>query len=129
MGGNKMKTKNIYKGPVRKIVVSKLEINDGMLQLAEYETPVVKKDALFYRGLFNEFISFDCNTILPDKEEAIDHVKELIELLQARKAPFPSCDFVNESEIKFSHQVSKQEFKTLKKEYKEIRRMKRQKRK
>lgn len=115
--------KNIYKGPMRTLRISHLEINNGAIRTLQYNTPVVK-ELLFYRGLFNSFISFDYETIMPDKNEAADFVKRIIIEGNWTKAPYPTCSFVNPGEVKFSHTISNKEFKQLKKEYRKQRRIK-----
>ena len=109
--------KNIYTGPLRSLCVSKLEINDGTIELLEYNTPVVK-EILFYRGHMNSFISFDFETIMPDKLEAMDFVKRMALENNMTEGPYPGCAFVNPNEITYSHEVDRKEFKQLKKQYK-----------
>lgn len=115
--------KNIYKGPLRTIRISHLEVSDGAIKTLKYNTPVLK-DILFYHGLFNSFISFDYETIMPDKNEALDFVKRIITEGNITHEPYPTCSFVNPTEIQLSHTVSKKDFKELKKEYKKQRRIK-----
>ena len=60
-GGQFMK--NIFKGPVRKVVVSKLEVKNGIHRLADYETPIIKEDILFY--VSGQVISFySCDRVV-----------------------------------------------------------------
>ena len=113
--------KNIYKGPLRKLVVSHLEIQDGVIQRMEYETPIVRKDLTFYRGLMNTYISFDFGTRLPDKTEALDFVVDTSTRRKITEAPFPECLFVDEREIEYSHPICDDNFKVLKKYYRQLR--------
>lgn len=121
--------RNIYKGPMRGLVVSKLELNNGVIKTLEYETPVIKKDLLFYRGRLNSFISFDYETIMPDQLEALDFIKNIAIQHNITEGPYPFCNYVNPGEIKFSHQVTKEEFKAIKKQYRQKRKIKRMKKK
>lgn len=127
IGGQIMK--NIFKGPVRKVVVSKLELKNGLHKLADYDTPIIKEDLLFYRGIGDSYISFDYGTIIPDQHEAIDFIEDTITSQNVTEEPFPSCFFVNNSEIELSHQLSNKEFKTLKKEFKQRRKLMQQEKK
>ena len=114
--------KSIYKGPMRKLVVSKLEVTDGAVRLLEYDTPIIKRDLTFYKGLFNSLISFEYGTRLPDQEEAIDFVKNAVAGRESTEGPYPVCPFVNDEEVKYSHDICDHNFKVLKKFYRNMRR-------
>ena len=107
--------KKIYTGPLRKMTIKKLEVNQDDVKILEYENTVVRKDALFYQFLGN-YISFDYETRLASPEEAQDYILEcLYERNNPDVQPYPTCLNVNPDEIRFNKSVSHKEFKQLKK--------------
>ena len=113
--------KNIYKGDIKTISISKLEINNGKISTLEYETPVIKKDGLFYIGALGAMISFDYETRLPDEVEAKAYVVESIEQRkEPEKKPYPGCFFINSSTLEYYSSLSNHQFKLMKKQYKEL---------
>ena len=97
----------IYKGPIKKLYINFDLIIPGKKYLkypkAEY---VVKPDAEFYKvgSLFPKFISLDYDAVLASRQEA-------------EEGNYPHVLFVDEEEIKPDREVSKQEFRAIKKQY------------
>ena len=113
--------KKIYKGPMRRLIVSNLEVIDKNVKILEYETPIVQKDLMFYINRFGAFISFEHNTRLPDFGEATDYIKdEIIRRGDNPTPPYPTCPFVDEGDIEFSHEIDNSVFKVLKKYYRNL---------
>ena len=119
--------KNIYKAPLRSLVITQLDIQDGAVKLVEFDTPIVRKDVPFYRGVMNNYISFEHGTELLDEGEALTIVQN--EVLQRPKKPYPTCMFVVMNEMKYSHSVDSRNFRALKKFYKQVRKEEEQKQK
>ena len=108
--------KNIYQGPLRNLTIKEFSLREGNVKVLKYDTAIVKKDLLFYRGLANSFISFDYGTRLLDETEALDVLcTEIATKENPNEGPYPSCLFANPNEIHYKEKVSKQEFKELKK--------------
>ena len=111
---------NIYKGCLRLARVTKVEMEDGEVKRFEYVHPIIKKDILFYEGVRSHPVSFDYGTILPDEAEAADIIKQDVKTrtIPDRK-PFPTCLYVNYNEVTPYMTVTRKQFRSLKKEYKE----------
>lgn len=111
----------VYRGEIKNAYVKNIDFCDGVTVVTT-DSVVVKKDALFYAGLTGRKISFDYNTYLATAEEAIDLLEN-----SARDNPrinVGSCLFVNYGDL-VPEEISKEEFKQLKKSYKEQRQNKR----
>ena len=113
--------KQIYKAPLRKLTVKNLEINDGVIKKIDYDSPIIRKDLLFYKNRMGAFISFEHETRLPDIEEAKDYVQNALGQSTGSNNKYPSCPYVNEEEFEYSHEISKESFKAVKKYYKSLR--------
>ncbi len=113
--------KKIYKGKMRRLIVSNIDVTDKAITLLEYDTPVVEKDLLFYYSRLGALISFDYDTRLPDFAEASDYIKDTIAHMgYITTPPFPSCPYVDEGDVKFFHEIGDRDFKSLKKRFREI---------
>ena len=111
--------KNIYKGDLQKLTVTDFSIKENSVRILKYNKAVVKKDLLFYRGLANTFISFDYGTRLLDETEAFDVLcTDLAKRQEPLEEPYPSCVYINPSDMQYEKSISNQEFKQLKKSYK-----------
>ena len=114
--------KKIYKGNLRTVKVTKLEIEDGVVKRFEYVRPIIKEDILFYQGIAGKQISLEYRTVLPEEGEAVEIVKQD---LRARTVPemqpYPTCIFYNENEIEPYKEITNKEFRKIKKEYKKNR--------
>ena len=110
--------KKIYKGPLRSVVVSKIEVCDGAVHLLEYETPIVKKDLQFYDGIFNTYISFEYGTRILDEADAMGYVCDAIKRRGNYEPPYPVYNFVNSDEIVYDQSLTNEQFKSLKRTYK-----------
>lgn len=124
----------IYEGTIKKLYAENVTLNRNEV------TPVVKKEtvkenALFHKSIF-DLVSLEYNTVLPTEEEAtdymnrvIDHRKKLIQSIlnndcisKKEKEEFlthlasdSSCIYLEERTIKPLKEVTKSEFKQLKK--------------
>lgn len=116
--------RNIYKGPLRNLYISKLDIHDGAIVSLEYANPIVKKDLLFYKNILGSYISFEHGTVLPDWYEAKDFVLHQLYCRDYNIDDHIACSYINEKEISYSHTVSDEEFKCLKKKFREMRKKK-----
>lgn len=108
----------IYKGPIRKLMVTEaIRKTDGTfsLKIPEPEqAEIIKNDAEFYINWFGSQISLDYNTKLPDYNEARTYVENI-----AKTNPeLASCIYVNDQEIHYSHIIENDELKVLKKIHK-----------
>ena len=120
--------RRIYKGDMHNLIIKKLDINAGNVKILEYEKPIVRKDLQFYRGRMGNYISFEHNTRLPDEIEALEYLVDVMSRRENKEAPYPTCAFVNESEIELSHEISDSSFKALRKYYKQLRKEEQKKR-
>lgn len=119
--------KTIYKAPMKRLVVSKLDVKDGAIKLLEFDTPVIKKDLLFYRNRLNAYISFDYGTRLPNQMEAMDYVKDWIQTHERFDSPYPTCPFVDEEDFEVHNTVDNHNFRALKTYYKNLRKAEKKK--
>ena len=120
--------KQIYKAPMRQIRIKYLEINDGAIKNINYETPIIRKDLLFYKSWAGAYISFEHETRLPDFYEARDYVEDILVKRDENLTDYPTCPYVSEEEYEYSHEISKETFKALKKYYKSLRKEKKRSR-
>ena len=113
--------KKIYKAPMRTIYITNLEINAGNIKVLEFDTPIVRKDLMFYINRFGNFISFEHGTRLPDFHEAYDFVTAAALRREDSTPPYPSCSFIKDGEYEFSHEIDDRNFRALKKYYNDLR--------
>jgi hypothetical protein len=109
--------KAIYKGPIRRYTVSKIKVTENGVECVKTETPIIKKDALFYKGICGKVISFDHSTTLPTYEEAESYAHRQVNY-NHEILGLASCLYVNENEVKYYKEVSNKEFKEMKKKMK-----------
>ena len=107
----------IFKGNIRRFDIKKIDFNGSKIKILEYETPIVKKDALFYVNMVGNIISFDYDTKLANVEEARDVSISMIKSLDQDLAKV-GCIFFNENELVHSESLNRHDFKVLKKEFK-----------
>ena len=96
--------KKIFKGNIRRFDIKKIDFNGNKIKILEYETPIVKKDSLFYVNMVGNIISFDYDTKLANVEEARDVSISMIKSL--------------DQELVHSESLNRHDFKVLKKEFK-----------
>lgn len=111
----------IYRGEIKRAYVKSIDFCDGVAVVAT-DSITVKKDALFYIGMVGRTISFDYDTYLATKSEAFS----LLELAAKKNstADIGSCLYVDYSTL-VPEEISKTDFKQMKKTYKEQMRIKR----
>jgi len=126
---------NIYKGTIKTLYAKDFHLNKESSLEAVVDSRLVTDEGQFYYS-FGRFINLDYGVYLPDLEEANDYLKtslktnqktlekilldenrseeekEFAKEILTRKS---SCTYADYASIKPSHQVTKQEFKTLKK--------------
>ena len=105
------KTKKLYTGEIRKLSLKKLEPKPEALLNLAYESTVVNKDALFYKNILGVVISVDYNTKLATRDEAEYYLRNSFKV-NPGLAHLDSCLY-QESDVKFSHEVTKGELKQL----------------
>ena len=106
--------KTIYKGPIRKLQIYSIK---PIINTPTFQSTIIKKDSLFYKTKLGKYINFEYNTVLPNVIEAESNLLE-ISRINKMNTTAACCIYVNNSEIQEYKQISNQEFKTLKKEYK-----------
>ncbi len=111
--------KRILRGPIYKLYVKNLEINDTVLDI-ELASTTLKKDALFYINSFGKIVSLDYNTVLPQKEEAQYYIESHLPGTKKDKINPNSADCVyfEDSDLEKYQLLSQSAFKQLKKTYK-----------
>jgi hypothetical protein len=107
----------IYKGIIRRYTVNQIEITENGVKCVKTETPIIRKDALFYRGICGKKISFDYDTPLPTYEEAESYAQQQVNHNQEYLG-LANCLFVNDNEVRYYKEVSHKEFKEMKKKIK-----------
>ena len=105
--------KRILRGPIYKLYVKNLEINDTVLDI-ELASTTLKKDALFYINSFGKIVSLDYNTVLPQKEEAQYYIES--HLPGTKNSA--DCVYFEDSDLEKYQLLSQSAFKQLKKTYK-----------
>ncbi len=107
------KSRQLYKAPIKRSYVAKLEINEG-IRTFDIESTTLKKDGLFYEGLFKKLISIDYGTYLPTEEEAISYCRRsangIIDNIDEA-----TCIYADYGKVRKDRVVSEEEFKQLKK--------------
>ncbi len=108
-------------GPIKNMYVKSMGINEGIGKVVT-ESIVLKKDAPFFWNGLGRLISFEYNTFLPTKNEAEAFVVE-----SAKNHPNcperATCMYADYSQMEV-HEISRKDYKALKKTYKEMRKQK-----
>lgn len=107
----------LLRNDIKSVYVKGLELNGSKIEKICLESKVIKKDALFYKGLLGNMISFDYNTTLPSLDEAESYVEQQVGV-KPQFADVISCLYVDEDNMKLEGRVAKKRFKQLKKDYK-----------
>ena len=113
--------KKLYTGEVKKMTVKKLDIFPGTDNKLAFNSVVVKKDALFYINRLGVPISVDHDTKLLTQGEAEYYLREFAKKFP-RSAESASCIYA-EPPFTLAKEVTNEEFKQLKKEKKEERKV------
>lgn len=108
-------------GAIKNLYVKEMGINEDIGRVVT-ESIVLKRNAPFYWNPLGKLISFEYNTFLPTRTEAEAFVMETV-----RRHPdhpeIATCMYADYGNMEV-HQISRKDFKTLKKTYKQIRRQK-----
>ena len=108
--------KRLFTGNIRSFSITNLQLDGENVKKLEYATPIVQKDALFYKNMFDVMISLDHDNKLPDFAEAYDVILHI-----AKKHPDMikklECLYTDNDEFKFYGKIPNREFKTLKKAF------------
>ncbi len=105
---------NIYKGDIKRFVVKRVEFGKGA-PVIKTESIVIKKDAKFYLGHTGRMISFDYNTYLPSQNEAACFLNEAINTNPDVQCT--SCEYVDYTKLSHFDNVSRTQYKQMKKTY------------
>ena len=133
----------IYKGNVYRVFVEDVKLVDGNV-VPTVNNELVEENAEFYTSL-NSFIKLDTESLYVKEDEASDYVyfyldrhknevidylnnsktnnhdrKEFLEYLKAATG----CRYIFPSKMKYDHDISKAEFKELRKQRKEAKKKK-----
>lgn len=111
--------RKLYTGEIKKLSIKKLEPRPDALMNIAYESTVVQKDALFYVNFAGVLISLDYGTKLLTRDEAEYYLKSGLKV-NPSLAHLVHCVY-QDSNVTFSHEVTKEEFKQLVKSKKEER--------
>ena len=112
----------IYTGQIKNLYVKSFQINKDGLRVIETESVVVRKDAPFYRNFVDKMISFEYDTYLPTQSEAEAFVLDAAQKSTGANIDGATCLYADYSDMQ-RVDVSKEEFKTLKKKYRAIRKI------
>lgn len=108
-------------GPIKNMYVKSIGVNENIGKVVT-ESIVLQKNAPFYWNGMGRLVSFEYGTFLPTKSEAETFVEEA-----ARRHPdyltSATCMYAGYGEMTV-HEISRKEFKQLKKTYKQIRKQK-----
>lgn len=108
-------------GAIKNMYVKNVGVNESVSKVVT-ESVVLKKDAPFYWNPLGRLISFEHNTFLPTKSEA-----EAFVVGRAKSLPnhlhLATCIYADYGNMEV-HEISRKEFKQLKKTYKAIRKQK-----
>ena len=113
--------KKLYTGEVKKMTVKKLDIFPETDNKLAFNSVVVKKDALFYINRLGVPISIDHDTKLLTRCEAEYYLRDFVKRFP-RSADKISCVYA-EPPFSFVRELSDEEFRKLKKEKKEERKI------
>ena len=125
---------NIYKGTIKTLYAKDFHLNKDKTLVTEIDSHLVTDEGQFYEHL-GRFINIEYGVFLPDLEEASDYLntsvsndkktlesilidenisdeeKEFAKYVLANKS---SCTYADYSSIEPSHQVTREEFRELK---------------
>ena len=108
---------HIYRNDIRNLIVQDLDITPNGVKIVKTRSVVVKDNAPFYSGLGHSKISFDYGTVLCSENEAFDYLSAV--LTDNPSSSFRTWLYTTDQFV--SEEISRQEFKQLKKTYREIR--------
>ena len=111
----------IYTGQIRNMYVKNVEINGSNVRVVT-DSIVLKKKAPFYPNFVGRQISFEYGTFLPTQNEAIAYIEESVKR-HPESADSVTCMYACYDSLT-PQDLSKSEFKLLKKTWKDIRRLK-----
>ena len=101
--------KRLFTGNIRSFSITNLQLDGENVKKLEYVTPIVQKDALFYKNMFDVMISLDhdntYDVILQIAKKHPDMINKL------------DCLYTDDDEFKFYGKIPNREFKTLKKAF------------
>lgn len=107
----------IYRNDVRNLIVQDFDITPNGIKILKTRSVVINENAPFYSGLGHSKISFDYGTVLCSENEALDYLSAI--LAERPSSSIRTCLYTTDEFI--PEKVSRQEFKQLRKTYKEIR--------
>lgn len=108
---------HIYRNDIRNLIVQDFDITPNGVKIVKTRSVVVKDNAPFYSGLGYSKISFDYGTVLCSEIEALDYLSAV--LTDKPSSSIRTCLYTTEQFV--SEEISRQEFKQLKKTYRKIR--------
>ena len=108
---------HIYRNDIRNLIVQDFDITPNGVKIVKTRSVVVKDNAPFYSGLGHSKISFDYGTVLCSENEALDYLSAI--LTDKPSSSIRTCLYTTDQFV--SEEISRQEFKQLKKTYREIR--------
>ena len=112
----------IYNGKIKNLYVKSVEVNGDKINVLT-DSVVLRENAPFYVNRFGRLVSFEHATFLPTFDEAESFVKGVI--MNTPKAfDRATCLYACYGDMK-EEEISKDQFKVLKKTYKNIRKEKR----
>ncbi len=107
----------IYRGEIRNLIVQDFDLTPTGAKIVKTRNVVLKTDAPFYAGFGHSKISFDYGTVLCTENEAMDYLEHMLSVNPAtsvRTCIYTADQFTSE-------EISRKDFKQLKKTYKKIR--------
>lgn len=95
--------KNIYKGQIKKMQVSKIDLTKNGVQLV-LKDYVVCKNSYFYKNIFGNIVNIEFDNVLASRQEAKDFVRENgLDII-----------FVDYNELEFVQTVNNKQLKLMK---------------
>ena len=108
-------------GTIKNMYVKSVGVNENAGKIIT-DSMVINKNAPFYWNIVGRLVSFEYNTFLPTKSEA-----EAFVIGRAKAFPehlhLATCLYADYGNME-SHEISKKDFKQLKKTYKAMRKQK-----
>ena len=108
-------------GPIKNMYVKNMGVNEKIGEIVT-ESIVVRKNAPFYWNPLGRLVSFEYNTFLPTREEALTFVTEAA-IRHPEHPEMATCLYADYGHME-SHEIGRKEFKALKKTYKAMRKQK-----